>query len=157
MEHYLTIEKHPNYEVSNLGNIRNKTTGVVRKQTDRKGYRKVRLNNKDEAVHRLVADTFYDGMHDGLQVNHIDGNKANNFLGNLEWVTSSENVKHAYNSGLKQHSGGLPSIRLVDLTTGITYESVAECAKSIGGTRAGIVYAIQHDREYKNHKLVKEA
>lgn len=89
MEHYITIEKHPDYEVSNLGNVRNKKTGTIRKQTDRNGYRKVRLNNKDESIHRLVADTFFDGDHSDLQVNHIDGNKSNNFLGNLEWVTPS--------------------------------------------------------------------
>lgn len=154
MEHYITIDKHPNYEVSNFGNVRNKTTGTVRKLTNRNGYEKVRLNNKDEAVHRLVADAFFDGYHDGLQVNHIDGNKSNNHLGNLEWVTSSENIKHAYRTGLKTRSGGTPSIKILDSTTGITYDSANECARHINGTGTGILYAIRHNNgRYKSHVL----
>ena len=51
-------------------------------------------------VHRLVAETFLGGG-DGLEVNHIDGDKSNNALSNLEWVTSSENKRHAWAIGLR--------------------------------------------------------
>ena len=155
MEHYITIEKHPDYEVSNLGNVRNKKTGTIRKQTDRNGYRKVRLNNKDESIHRLVADTFFDGDHSDLQVNYIDGNKSNNFLGNLEWVTPSENVSHAFRTGLKKPTGGPPRIQVIDVSTGKIYDSLIECAKDIGGTGPGVAYSIEHQTIYKGHKLRK--
>ena len=153
MEHYITIEKYPNYEVSNYGNVRNKITGIIRKQTDRKGYKKIRINGEDVIVHRLVADTFYDGDHEGLCVNHIDGDKSNNFLGNLEWVTQSENMKHAYRNNIKQPSGGSEPIKIIDVDNNIIYDSMHDCAREIGGTRSGIKYSIQHCRKYKNHNL----
>jgi HNH endonuclease len=52
-------------------------------------------------VHRLVAMHYVDGYEEGLQVNHIDGNKQNNHFTNLEWVTGAENMKHAVETGLK--------------------------------------------------------
>lgn len=80
---------------------------------DRYGYEKVALVSDDEkrhrySIHRLVLENFnpVDGM-EHLQVNHIDGNKMNNHLENLEWATPSENVKHAYQIGLKSQRGEL--------------------------------------------------
>lgn len=51
-------------------------------------------------VHRLVAEAFL-GKHDNLEVNHIDGCKSNNALSNLEWLTSSDNKRHAWEIGLR--------------------------------------------------------
>lgn len=154
-EYYLPSQQYPKYEVSNFGNVRNIRSGTVRKQTDRKGYRKIRINNKDVSIHRLVAETFLEQEHDGLQVNHKDGNKANNRVDNLEWVEASENVKHAYRTGLKQHSGGTPPIQILDEDSGKIYESAAECAREIDGTRPGILYALEHGGTYKGHRFRK--
>lgn len=52
-------------------------------------------------IHRMVAECFVPNPYKLPVVNHIDGNKLNNFFENLEWVTYSDNNKHAYNSGLK--------------------------------------------------------
>lgn len=154
MEKYLPCKGYPKYEVSNYGNVRNKHTGTVRKQTDRGGYKKLRIDNKDIAIHRLVADAFFDGDHTNLQVNHIDGDKSNNNLGNLEWVTPSENVKHAFATNLKQPSGGIPAIRIKDKKSGVIYDSLVDCARSIGGTRQGIIHAIRNNGgKYKNYIL----
>ena len=103
MEKWITIREHPNYEVSNRGNVRNKRNGYILKpQLNRKdGYHRVLLNGKHYYVHRLVADAFFDGEHQGIDVNHIDSNKLNNDLTNLEWSTRKENIKHAYINGLK--------------------------------------------------------
>ena len=78
---------------------------------DKYGYEKVRLISTDDkrhaySIHRLMLENFNprDDMN-FLQVNHIDGNKLNNHINNLEWVTCSENVKHAFNIGLKTQRG----------------------------------------------------
>lgn len=67
------------------------------------GYRLI-INNKLTRLctHRLLALTFVEGFRVGLQVNHIDGNKLNNNLDNLEWVTAKENIRHAHRLGLKE-------------------------------------------------------
>ncbi len=59
-------------------------------------------NNKKRRckVHRLVAQAFIPNIDNKLEVNHIDGNKENNCINNLEWTTSSENMQHAFKTGL---------------------------------------------------------
>lgn len=103
MEVWLTVKNHPNYEVSNQGHVRNKRNGkVLKPQLNKKeGYYRVNLNNKHYYIHRLVADTFFEGDHQKIDVNHIDGNRLNNNISNLEWCTRKENIRHAYINGLK--------------------------------------------------------
>lgn len=78
---------------------------------DKDGYKKVRLSNGDGSrkvfsVHRLILETFEPNSNsDKLQVNHKDGDKTNNTLSNLEWVTCKENINHAYNLGLYSNIG----------------------------------------------------
>lgn len=59
----------------------------------------VRIKNK---IHRIVASAFIENPLNKREVNHIDGNKSNNNVSNLEWATSSENQQHAYNTGLQK-------------------------------------------------------
>lgn len=85
----------------------------------RKGYHRVwltagRKNRKQMAVHRLVALTYLKRTalnRDRTQVNHKDGNKANNHYENLEWVTGQQNVQHAVTTGLAQHPAGFAARR----------------------------------------------
>ncbi|EAA7987469.1 endodeoxyribonuclease [Salmonella enterica] len=62
--------------------------------------------SSSKSVHRLVAETFIDNPCNNGYVNHIDGNKLNNNVCNLEWVTSSENQLHAYKNKLKEPVSG---------------------------------------------------
>lgn len=84
---------------------------------DRLSYRVVCLSdsgvNKTYYVHKLVAEAFIENPDGKLEVNHIDGVKTNNHMSNLEWVTSSENRIHAYETGLQE-----ASTRAVKLSNG---------------------------------------
>lgn len=95
------------YEISNLGNVRSiRRNKVMKPGSHRFGYRYVILckegSNKSVLVHRLVANAFISRIPGKEDVNHIDGDKSNNCVENLEWVSKSENMQHAYQSGLRQ-------------------------------------------------------
>lgn len=66
-----------------------------------RGYHSVSITKKTFMVHRLIAQAFIPNTENKPQVNHKDGNKLNNKLENLEWVTPKENSKHAADMGLK--------------------------------------------------------
>ena len=94
------------------GNIYSETTNRnLSKHLDKDGYEKVRLVSLDGrhtySVHRLILESFnpVENM-ENLQVNHIDGNKQNNRLNNLEWTTCKENIRHACNAGLRHNQTG---------------------------------------------------
>ena len=68
--------------------------------TNTAGYASVRLPDKNHLIHRLVAEAFIPNPENKPQVNHKDGNKRNNNVANLEWVTVKENAAHAWVTGL---------------------------------------------------------
>lgn len=108
MEVWKPIKDYENYyEVSNYGNVRNIKTGyIMKKRHTFDGYVKVTLTvnykAKDYRVHRLVAETFIPNEQNKETVNHIDGNKDNNNVNNLEWSDRHEQLEHAYRLGLKK-------------------------------------------------------
>lgn len=95
------------YKVSNLGRIKSLRKNKVLKQTinKRDGYFYVGIckdgKRKNRKVHRLIAETFMPNPKNKPTVNHIDGNKENNCISNLEWCSQSENMKHSYRIGLR--------------------------------------------------------
>lgn len=86
------------------GAIYNNRGEKMSPSVDRSGYQHGLLNGKDERYHRVVARCFCynDDPKHKTDVNHKDGNKTNNSADNLEWVTRSENVKHAYDNCLEK-------------------------------------------------------
>lgn len=102
MEVWKVIKYESNYEVSTLGNIRNKKTKHLKAfRFNVNKYLRVTLypSGTTYAVHRLVADTFITNGSNKPVVNHMDLNKCNNNVSNLEWVTHKENTQHYFREG----------------------------------------------------------
>lgn len=102
MEIWKETKCSKSYQVSNLGMVKNIKTGrILKQQIDTKGYLKVNLfTNKKPItvrVHRLVADCFLINIENKKEVNHINKNKQDNRVENLEWVHRNENIFHKNN------------------------------------------------------------
>jgi len=134
------------YEVSNFGNIKSITSTKLRtrnrpstkkekifkQRLSKEGYCRTALTVKNKVsylqVHRIVAEAFIPNPNNYPVVNHIDGNKLNNHVSNLEWTTSSLNQKHAYDTGLKKKKINLEQkLEIIELRKqGLTYYKIAE-------------------------------
>lgn len=104
------------YQISSLGNVRsldrfdgvhNRKGSILRPRLKKNGYLQVGLRKHMErkwiGIHRLVAIHFIENPDNKPQVNHIDGNKQNNTVENLEWATEKENQNHAARIGLRNN------------------------------------------------------
>ena len=108
-EKFHQIENFSSYFISRNGNIYNDRMDRIMNQNIIKGtgYKAVNLKNDDgkyitKKVHKLLIQAFIPNLLNKKCVNHIDGNKLNNSLDNLEWCTHSENLQHAWNLGLRR-------------------------------------------------------
>ena len=133
--------KYP-YYVTEDGHIWSEySQKFIRELPDKNGYLKVRLSSVDlpkgkqhaYSVHRLILENFnpVDGM-EHLQVNHIDGDKTNNSITNLEWTTCEENISHAIKNNLRAKINGAAKLTEEDVLNIIerlknkeTYKSIA--------------------------------
>ena len=82
------------YQISNLGRVKNFKTNKILKQSIAKGYNRIRIKSKNYLVHRLIAQAFIPNPYNKPQINHIDSNRLNNDINNLEWCTPKENIIH---------------------------------------------------------------
>lgn len=160
------------YLVSNFGRVKSidrvnakgaKVKGkILKSQKNTSGYNQVSLYNgsrssrKVHFVHRLVAKAFIDGEKDS--VNHIDGNKDNNNVDNLEWVTKSENTVHAYENGLMKRCKKV----FVTLPNGKLkiFHNTAECSRYFGFSNTWVSDRVKkhgNKFEYNNHVIEVKA
>lgn len=139
------IDGYNYHSVSDNGEVRNDKTNNILKQWSATGnYMYVALcedgDRKTKRVHRLVAETFVPNPNGKSQVNHIDGNKHNNCANNLEWVTPSENMNHAYRTGLQRKvcKGKVKSV--VCLNDGKHFNTISEASEHYGVSREQIYW-----------------
>ncbi len=106
------------YQISNLGRVKSLLFGrerILKTRYSLEGYAVIKLTKKDKGktyhIHKLLAQAFIPNPEHKPQVNHKDGNKMNNCLDNLEWVTNSENVKHSYKMGLIKSKRGSENVQ----------------------------------------------
>jgi hypothetical protein len=117
------------YQISNLGTIKTldrldslgrfKKSVILKTTLDHDGYVRITLNGdsskkKNFSIHRLVMETFNPISEKSLQVNHIDGNKQNNNINNLEWITGKKNVIHSLQIGLRPSGEDHPNAKLTN-------------------------------------------
>ena len=99
------------YQVSSSGVVVSENGRGLKQQVDAKGYHRVvlqagRKRRLHTGVHRLVAHCYLPNPDNKPEVNHKDGDKSNNYVSNLEWVTTKENVAHAYETQLRSNRSG---------------------------------------------------
>ena len=107
-------------------------------------------------IHRLVAQAFIDNPNRLPQVNHKDGVKSNNIVYNLEWCTSKENIKHAYDINLSPIGENKVNSKLTNEDVTKIKElkgiySQRELARMFGVTK-GVIYSIHHNITWKRHE-----
>jgi hypothetical protein len=128
-----------NYYVSSLGRFKN-SKGIIMKdyKPHHSGYIYVRVNKDKYALHRLVAFTFLENSENKAFVNHIDGNKTNNALQNIEWNTPNENSLHSHKIGLNK--GNKRKLIQYDLEMNKVkdFNSIIEASKALSMSQSNI-------------------
>lgn len=144
------------YSISDDGQIRNDQRNTLLVLREEQGYKTVILHiNKKQRkfrVHRLVALTFIDNPENKPYVNHKDGNRSNNSVANLEWVTPQENTRHAVETGLLT-SAKKRKVKQYDADGNFIaeYDSITEAAKATNSDGAKITVCCQGKRLTTNN------
>jgi len=129
------IKGFENYSINEDGVIINtKTNRIMRVRLNNRGYMDVSLTNNKKSktllIHRIVAMTFIDNYSEDLQVNHIDGDRQNNNVNNLECLTQQENLKHSINRR-KSKNGNISKIKILKLYKQNKFNTIDEFIREI--------------------------
>ena len=156
--------KYYNYEITQQGKVFNRFGKELEGETTKEGYKRITLYlNKERKrflLHRLIAELFIDNPNNYPVVNHINGNKLDNRIENLEWITYKENTKHALENNLKIPKstkgcgqGKYTPVLQIDPETGqiITeYPSMKQAAEQTGGSFQLISAVVNGKRKTHN-------
>lgn len=162
------------YQVSNLGRVFakkifgkawggkcRKKQHIMKDACNGRGYRYITISidrvRKNHYVHRLVADAFLEKSLFTIEVNHKNGNKADNRLDNLEWVTSSENRQHAVKTGLMPTRGNHSfALKVTDHNTGKEFECIKDAADAYGMNYGTLKDALTRNKVYKGLEKINK-
>lgn len=133
LDRFVRVHSEPGYLIDKRGNLYNIKRKMFIKQTMKNGYLRYGKASGERLVHRMIAKQFIPNPNNFKTVNHIDGNKLNNDISNLEWLTNEDNIKHSWETGLKKPCF-LKAIEFID--------SNAKSFVVIGLERAGNVFGI---------------
>lgn len=136
------------YYVSNLGRFKNANNQIMENyKPSISGYKICVIDSKSYRLHRIVASTFIENPENKAQVNHIDGNKTNNAVSNLEWVTNQENQIHKFKTGLGNNF--TRKIGQYDLENNLIkkYPSIVVAAKEHNVHKSGIQGVLCNNRK----------
>lgn len=175
------IEGFENYQISNLGRIKSKERivsnscrtyvkkeEILKTHVMKSGYLAIVLRDKEQKkhllkIHRLIAENFIPNPNNYTQVNHIEGNKANSAIENLEWCTPSQNTRHAMENGLRRRYTGRNVQKIYQINSETkevekVHETFADAARSIGNNSVGSIYGACLDkRDYRGYFWIRES
>jgi hypothetical protein len=172
----IMINEEPSgYYVNEDGVVLTLKKKPMKYQLDQRGYHCITIRGKKFRIHRLVAMAFIPNPENKREVNHIDGNKDNNHVSNLEWVTSSENMCHAYRTGLHpvMHGEAHPESKYteedihnvcklivegktrkeISKLTGVSYTTVCDISIGKAWTRISSQYDLENSNRRKYRKF----
>jgi len=146
MEHIRVIPSFPRYGAHKYGYIINlERSNVLKTTIDKHGYTRVTLQmgnrKRQDKVHRLVAEAWF-GMPKGMTVNHKNGVKTDNRVDNLEYCTMSENLNHAWVTGLRDYPKAAERM-VIDTSTGVIYSRVTDAAAAFNLKRSTLTMKLK--------------
>lgn len=140
------------YFISPDGEVKNNKSNVLSPGKSSNGYKHVNLHKNGTIttikIHRLVALHFLPKVYGKSFINHIDGNKHNNVVENLEWCTISENQKHALITGLRMPPSGskhFKSKKIIDKITGEIFNTIKDASIKTNIPYSTLVYQIRNN------------
>lgn len=146
------VEEYPNYKISNLGRVYSIKNDIMLKQRlDKDGYPCVTLSHKGKTkyffVHRLVAKSFLKNPNNLPTINHIDENKTNNCVNNLEYMTHKDNVRYSQAKKVYQYDKSFNLVKIwdsvmdIERTINIPNQSISACCRKECKSIRGYVWS----------------
>ena len=154
---WITIAEFPQYQINENGTVRHSITLNERKATvGKRGYWVISFKKNGKfylrTLHRLLAIAFIPNPENKREINHIDGNKLNCSLDNLEWVTPQENIIHARVTGLHISDGDKKVGQYLNGELICVFKSASEASRVLSISRGNICSCARGNTRLKTYK-----